>query len=121
MAWGIALVDEVDSWFLRLAKDDPDSANAVAAAIDMLADEGPTLGRPLVDRVKGSALHNLKELRPSATSIRILFVFDPRRQAVLLVAGDKAGDWRGWYQVSIPLAEARHQRWLAGEFDEEVD
>lgn len=51
----------------------------------------------------------------------ILFVFDPKRQAVLLVAGDKAGDWRGWYQVSIPLAEARHQRWLAGEFDEEVD
>lgn len=57
------------------------------------------LGRPLVDRITGSRIHNLKELRPGSSAsseIRILFVFDPERRAVLLVAGDKAGDWRRW-------------------------
>jgi len=49
-----------------------------------------------VDRITGSELHNLKELRPGSagkTEIRILFIFDPQRQAVLLVAGDKSGNW----------------------------
>ena len=55
---------------------------AVRAAINLLEQEGPTLGRPVVDRVKGSNLHNLKELRPNSTSIRILFIFDPMREAV---------------------------------------
>ncbi|MHB1498041.1 MAG: type II toxin-antitoxin system RelE/ParE family toxin, partial [Acidimicrobiales bacterium] len=66
----------------------------MAAAIDKLEADGPTLGRPLVDVVKGSKLHNLKELRPGsagAGEVRLLFVFDPTRRAVLLVAGDKAG------------------------------
>ncbi|WP_443067250.1 type II toxin-antitoxin system RelE/ParE family toxin [Streptomyces sp. NBC_01423] len=60
---------------------------------------GPTLGRPLVDRIKGAEQHHMKELRPGSAGggeIRILFVFDPMRRAVLLVAGDKAGDWQGW-------------------------
>ncbi len=47
-----------------------------------------------------------------ATNIRILFVFDPDRQAILLVAGDKAGQWKQWYTDNIPVAEARYQRWL---------
>lgn len=72
-------------------------------------------GRPLVDRVKGSTLHNLKELRPGsagATEIRILFIFDPTRNVVLLVAGDKAGQWATWYRQSIPLAEERYASYL---------
>ena len=59
---------------------------------------------------------NLKELRPASTGsteIRILFVFDPRRTAILLVAGDKAGDWRGWYDSNVPLAEERYAEHLA--------
>ena len=63
----------------------------------------------------------MKELRPSATSIRILFIFDPGRSAILLVAGDKAGDWNGWYKNNIPVAENRYHAWLAGGYDEEVD
>ncbi len=121
--WTVILLDEVDEWLLDLAKRDADSADQVEAAIDMLADDGPTLGRPLVDRIKGSALHSMKELRPGstgATEVRILFVFDPERQAVLLVAGDKAGHWRNWYKTSIALAERRYARWLAGGYDTEV-
>lgn len=121
MSWEVILLDEVEQWFLDLAKGGADQVDAVTAAIDMLAASGPTLGRPIVDRVKGSVRHNMKELRPSATSIRILFVFDPERRAVLLVAGDKAGDWTGWYDDNIPVAEERYDAWLAGDYDEEVD
>ncbi len=81
----------------------------------MLAREGPQLGRPLVDRISGSCRHNLKELRPASagrTEIRILFVFDPVRRAVLLVAGDKAGNWKRWYDINIPIAEERYRRHL---------
>lgn len=101
---------------------DPVSAGLVADAIDQLEDNGPTLGRPLADRIKGSSLHNLKELRPGSaatTEMRILFCFDPQRQGVLLVAGDKSGQWRDWYKAAIPLAEDRYARWLAGEYDDE--
>lgn len=64
---------------------------------------------------KGSNLHNLKELRPgsSGTSeVRVIFVFDPKRNAVLLVAGDKAGNWTAWYRQAIPLAEERYAAYL---------
>ena len=39
------------------------------------------------------------------TEVRLLFVFDPDRQAVILVGGDKAGNWSGWYRVEVPQAE----------------
>jgi hypothetical protein len=45
--------------------------------------------------------------------VRILFAFDPRRQAILLVAGDKAGNWRTWYQEAVPLADKRYAEHLA--------
>lgn len=64
--WEIVLVDEVDEWFLGLAKSDPDSAELVQAAIDLLEREGPLLGRPAADRIKGSRVHNMKELRPAS-------------------------------------------------------
>jgi hypothetical protein len=119
--WEVGLTEEVEDWLLGLSKDDPDSANQVAAAIDVLAAEGPTLGRPLVDRVKGSDYKNMKELRPGSagqTEIRILFAFDPQREAILLVAGNKAGNWKGWYETSILEADrkfAEHLRELKGE------
>lgn len=114
--WNVALLTPVKEWFLQL---DEDTIESVANAIDMLAEQGPTLGRPTADRVKGSTLHNLKELRPAATKIRILFAFDPERQAILLVAGDKTGNWKGWYEENIPVAEQRYQGWLDGNYDEE--
>ncbi|UWP80963.1 type II toxin-antitoxin system RelE/ParE family toxin [Dactylosporangium fulvum] len=62
--------------------------------IDHLVQAGPGLGRPMVDRVHGSHLHNLKELRPGSTGrseIRLLFIFDAEREAVILVAGAGVG------------------------------
>lgn len=78
--------------------------------------QGPGLGRPLVDTVSGSKLPNLKELRSGSvggSEVRLLFVFDPQRRAVFLVAGDKSGTWSDWYKTAIPQAEdpyAEHLR-----------
>jgi hypothetical protein len=61
-------------------------------------------------------------LRPGSSGsseVRILFIFDPQRQAVLLLGGDKSGAWSQWYRSNIPLAEARYERWLAGDYDDE--
>ncbi|UWE13564.1 type II toxin-antitoxin system RelE/ParE family toxin [Actinacidiphila bryophytorum] len=110
------LHQDVHDWYLDLARKDPESAHLVEQAIDLLADTGPTLGRPLADRVSGSRHHNMKELRPGsvgATEIRILFAFDPQRQALILVAGDKSGSWNSWYDRNIPVADDR--------FDEHLD
>lgn len=116
--WSVVLLEEVDAWFLELVGVADPVAEHVGAAIELLARAGPSLGRPVVDSIKGSTVHNLKELR--ASTVRILFVFDPARRAVLLVAGDKGGRWTEWYQANIPIAESRYERWLAGEYDEEV-
>lgn len=123
MAWEVVLLEEVHEWYVGLLATDEETATLVAAALDLLEQEGPVLGRPLVDRIQGSAVHNLKELRPgsSGTSeVRILFAFDPVRRAVLLVAGDKSGDWSGWYERSVPLAEDRLRHWIAGDYQEDI-
>ncbi|HLU71716.1 MAG TPA: type II toxin-antitoxin system RelE/ParE family toxin [Nonomuraea sp.] len=102
------VTDEYATWFRVLLKEDLDSAVQVAQAVAALREEGPTLGRPLVDRLKGSFLHHLKELRPGSrgrSEIRIIFAFDPTRSALLLLGGDKAGNWERWYKENIPLAE----------------
>ncbi|WTJ79248.1 type II toxin-antitoxin system RelE/ParE family toxin [Kitasatospora sp. NBC_01539] len=114
-AWEVSLESEVEEWLLDLAQHDPRTADEVAAAIDKLEQDGPTLGRPLVDRIHSSKHHNMKELRPRTTGpgeIRILFAFDPERQAIVLVAGDKAGAWRQWYEINVPIADERFSRHL---------
>lgn len=110
--WDVILLDEVEQWYFTL---DRDAMAAVTGAIDLLELEGPTLGRPIVDKVKGSKFHSMKELRPAGTSIRVLFIFDPARQAILLLGGDKAGNWKRWYERNIPIADARFESWLATE------
>lgn len=122
MTWEIYLTTEVERWLDRLLAADPDSHLQVVSAIEALAEVGPNLGRPLVDRIKGSSLHNLKELRPGSTAIselRVLFVFDPWRSAILLVAGDKAGNWKTWYREAIPRAEHLYAIYLKERAEEE--
>ena len=123
MRWEILLLEPVNDWFLALCKDDPPTADKVEEALDELAAWGPQLGRPLVDRIHGSKIHNLKELRPrfpGAAEVRLLFVFDPEREAIVLVAGDKAGRWSAWFAEAIPLAEQRYAVYLQ-EADEEEE
>jgi hypothetical protein len=109
VAWSVKVTEEYAAWFTALIKDDLASAIQVAQAVAALREEGPPLGRPLVDRIQGSKLHHLKELRPGSagrSEIRVLFAFDPDRSALLLLlGGDKAGNWQRWYRENIPVAE----------------
>jgi hypothetical protein len=111
VAWTIE-TDLVLDWLLGL---DQDSYQQVISALEVLADQGPQLGRPLVDTIAGSRLRNMKELRPGSagrSEVRVLFIFDPQRKAILLVAGDKSGHWDRWYRDNIPLAEKRYEAHL---------
>lgn len=102
----------VETWLLDL---DRSSYERVVAAIELLSEHGPQLGRPLVDSIVGSRHNNMKELRPGSTGrseLRILFAFDPKRMAILLVAGDKSNNWTRWYRDSIPIADHRFDEHL---------
>lgn len=103
-----------------LASLDEDSYVQVVAAIELLEERGPQLGRPLVDTVSSSRHRNMKELRPGSSGrseLRLLFAFDPERSAIMLTAGDKPGNWTRWYGKNIPLADDKfddHLRRLRG-------
>lgn len=95
----------IEDWLDSL---DDRSVEQVIAAIRVLEERGPNLGRPLVDTVTASRHRNMKELRPGSSGrseLRVLFAFDSARQAILLVAGDKSGNWQRWYKKSIPVAD----------------
>lgn len=105
-------IEFVETWLTSL---DEASYEQVIAALELLAERGPHLGRPLVDTVVGSRHRNMKELRPGSSGrseLRVLFAFDPERQAILLVGGDKAGNWAKWYTKNIPVADERFDRHL---------
>lgn len=107
--WEVEFHPACEAWADRLAQHD---AEALVAAIRVLRAEGPSLGRPLVDSMKASRHKNMKELRPGSTGrseIRVLFAFDSKRQAILLVGGDKSRDWRGWYRKNLPIADQRFE------------
>jgi hypothetical protein len=111
----VIVVEPVRSWLHELRTSDRTTLRQIANAIDILAVEGPALGRPLVDTITGSELPNLKELRPGSaggSEIRLLFVFDPTRQAVFLVGGNKAGNWKRWYEQAIREAEQAYGQYL---------
>jgi hypothetical protein len=114
VAWSVKVTEEYAAWFTALIKDDLASAIQVAQAVAALREEGPTLGRPLVDRIQGSHIHHLKELRPGSqgrSEIRVLFAFDPARSALLLLGGDKTGNWERWYRENIPIAERLYREY----------
>lgn len=93
MTWIVLTVERFDAWFLSLS---PSAQSDVLAAIVVLEELGPTLGRPLVDTLKGTKLSNLKELRiqHKGEPYRVLFAFDPMRRAVLLCGGSKKNNPR---------------------------
>ena len=79
---------------------------AVTERVDILAEWGPDLGRPIVDRIHSSRHQSMKELRAAkGGALRVLFSFDPRRQAILLLGGDKSGAWNDWYKWAVPAAD----------------
>jgi hypothetical protein len=109
MDWEIEATNEFAAWWETL---DGTEQQRVRRAVDKLEEIGPGLGRPLADTVRGSRHANMKELRPSGTNIRVLFAFDPRRVAILLIGGDKTGRWVEWYDRMIPIADRLYDVYL---------
>jgi hypothetical protein len=113
LSWKIVLHPEVAAWLQGL---DERCHSACDRSLGLLSTSGPQLSRPHVDHVKGSGLGHLKELRvacPPGRRIRMLFAFDPERRAIVLVAGDKKGEWNKWYPRQIRLAEQRYLQHLS--------
>ena len=111
--WEIEGTDEFSDWYASLP---PDRRAQIDARVDELADKGPMLRRPIVGEISSSRIHNMKELRASSgpAQLRVLFVFDPARTAILLLGGNKAegSAWNSWYSVAIPHAEDVYAEYL---------
>ena len=110
--WSVVTVDVFDEWFIGLNEDEQEDIWAVVRVLEML---GPQLGRPYVDTLSETKLTNLKELRIQhrGKPYRVLFVFDPKRQAVLLCGGNKSNDKR-FYKKMISIAEREYDSYLRG-------
>ena len=110
MSFTVNVSEEFDSWFAPLEEVLQDD---ILFVVRLLQEYGPHLRRPYADTLEGTHLSNLKELRVQhrGEPYRILFAFDPKREALLLVGGSKAGDKR-WYKRMIPVAEAIFERHL---------
>lgn len=109
--WDVEVTDQFLDWWRILSSEQQE---ALTDRVDLLAERGPDLGRPVVDRIQGSRHHNMKELRAAqGGALRVLFIFDPRRQAVLLLGGDKTGEWNVRYERSIPMADDLYDEYLA--------
>jgi hypothetical protein len=102
MPWEVECTDKFDEWFDGIGEE---AQEDVALAVEKLEERGPALPRPLVDTVEGSRHSNMKELRSLGTNIRVLFGFDPRRMAILLIGGDKTDRWSEFYEEMIPVAD----------------
>jgi hypothetical protein len=104
MAWDIEYTDEFEAWWMK--ELDHAERESVAAYIALLEDRGPALEHPYSSGIQGSRYSHIRELRiqHKGRPYRVLYAFDPRRTAILLVGGAKKGDDR-WYEVNVPLAE----------------
>lgn len=104
MAWDVEYTDEFETWWINELDDA--GRESVAAYIALLEERGPALEYPYSSGIRGSRYSHLRELRiqHEGRPYRVLYAFDPRRTAILLIGGTKKGDDR-WYEVNVPLAE----------------
>jgi hypothetical protein len=111
MAYEIRATPEFREWMQTLTLEERESFDT---AVTLLRERGPTLARPYVDTVKGSAYANMKELRTAHDkhlALRAFFAFDPKRSAILLIGGDKRGR-RGFYEKLIRKADELYREHL---------
>ena len=116
MVWEVEVTDQFVEWWTALS---PDQQESVADRVELLGERGPDLGRPVVERIHTSRHHNMKELRAAkGGALRVLFMFDPRRQVILLLGGDKSGQWNEWYEWAVSMADDLYETYLAELRDE---
>lgn len=103
MEWGVEYTDEFEAWWDTLSEAEQES---VAASVGLLEKRGPTLPFPYSSGVAMSRHGHMRELRiqHGGRPYRVLYAFDPRRLAILLLGGDKTGSER-WYEEHVPRAD----------------
>ncbi len=103
MGWEVEFIEDFEVWWNSLTEEEQDS---VDWSVGLLEASGPALGYPHSSKVLLSKHSNMRELRVQhqGRPYRILYAFDPRRAAILLLGGDKTGGDR-WYEENVPRAD----------------
>ncbi len=110
MTWIVEYTEQFEHAWNTLTEAEQE---ALAERVALLEEQGPALGRPYADHIKTSSHANMKELRTDVGSahLRVLYAFDPRRAALLLILGDKSPNdptspnWADWYDAMVPIAD----------------
>ncbi len=110
MSWEVEYTDEFGQWWETLNEREQDAIDVV---VRLLEARGPQLGYPYSTDVVSSRHGHIRELRVQhrGEPYRILYAFDPRRTAILLVGGRKSGDGR-WYDEFVPIADRLYDEHL---------
>ena len=110
MTCEVEYTDEFEVWWNDLSEDEQDS---VAAYVGLLEEKGAQLPFPYCSGIKASKHSHMRELRiqHKGGPYRVLYAFDPRRMAILLLGGCKAGD-DAWYDMFVPIADRLYDNHL---------
>src|SRR5437588_11983180 len=117
MAWEVEFTDAFELWWNSLNEDQQEE---IDAKVMLLEERGPVLPRPHSDVIVTSKHSNMKELRGNVgeAELRVLYAFDPRRSAILLIGGDKQGN-KKWYEEFVPIADQLFDKHLKDLREEE--
>ena len=109
--WEVEYTDEFGEWWQGLTEAEQESVNA---HVRLLEERGPQLGHPHSSGIARSKHRHMRELRVQhrGRPYRVLYAFDPRRTAILLIGGDKTGNDR-WYEEYVPRADRLYDQHLA--------
>lgn len=110
MSWEVEFTDEFELWWDDLSEDEQDSIDRSVRLLETL---GPSLPFPHTSNINGSRHSNMRELRVQhgGDPYRVFYAFDPRRAAILLIGGSKAGDDR-FYERMVPVADRIYDQHL---------
>jgi hypothetical protein len=106
----VLFTDEFEAWWDELSAEEQTSINAT---VILLETQGVNLGHPHSSKIAASRHSRMRELRiqHAGHPYRVLYAFDPKRDALLLIGGDKTGNDR-WYETFIPVADRLYDRHL---------
>lgn len=110
VVWEVEYTNEFEKWWNKLNVEEQ---KEVAVGVGLLEQYGIRLGYPYSSEIKNSKHNHMRELRiqHAGRPYRILYAFDPRRCAILLIGGDKTGNQR-WYDIYVPIADKLYDEHL---------
>lgn len=110
MTWEVEYTDQFEEWWENLDEGEQDS---ITVSVTLLEQKGPSLPYPYSSSVTTSRHNHMRELRiqHKGNPYRVLYAFDSRRTAILLIGGTKVGQDR-WYDEYVPIADRLYDKHL---------